>query len=101
MRLSDDSLVTETFKGPSALAALYTFITPPPPIDMIFPLSFLLVGAAFASALPDPTSVLNDLDCESGSDLVAASWYAGWHSADVPLSGVSWDKYTHMTYAFA
>ncbi|ETW81104.1 glycoside hydrolase family 18 protein [Heterobasidion irregulare TC 32-1] len=68
---------------------------------MIFPLSFLLVGAAFASALPDPTSVLNDLDCESGSDLVAASWYAGWHSADVPLSGVSWEKYTHMTYAFA
>ncbi|KAI0317778.1 chitinase [Amylostereum chailletii] len=35
------------------------------------------------------------------TDLVAATWYAGWHSDDFPLSSVSWDKYTHITYAFA
>ncbi|EKM79886.1 hypothetical protein AGABI1DRAFT_72570 [Agaricus bisporus var. burnettii JB137-S8] len=33
---------------------------------------------------------------------VATSWYAGWHSTTgFPLSKVSWDKYTHLTYAFA
>ncbi|VDB84991.1 unnamed protein product [Peniophora sp. CBMAI 1063] len=33
---------------------------------------------------------------------VAAAWYAGWH-ADVgfPVSSISWDKYTHITYSFA
>ncbi|KAF6762204.1 chitinase [Ephemerocybe angulata] len=32
---------------------------------------------------------------------VAAAWYAGWHTADFPLSKVPWSKYTHLTYAFA
>ncbi|CAK5265394.1 unnamed protein product [Mycena citricolor] len=32
---------------------------------------------------------------------VAAGWYAGWHATDLPLTSVLWDKYTHMTYAFA
>ena len=31
---------------------------------------------------------------------VATSWYAGWHASDFPLSAVSWDKYTQVTYAF-
>ncbi|TFY71622.1 hypothetical protein EVG20_g1373 [Dentipellis fragilis] len=34
-------------------------------------------------------------------DLVAASWYTGWHAGDVPLDKVSWSKYTHVTYSFA
>ncbi|KAI0784678.1 chitinase [Abortiporus biennis] len=33
--------------------------------------------------------------------LVSAAWYAGWHSTDFPLSKVSWNKYTHLTYSFA
>ena len=37
----------------------------------------------------------------AASDLVAASWYAGWQAQDVPLNKVSWDRFTHMTYSFA
>jgi hypothetical protein len=32
---------------------------------------------------------------------VAAAWWAGWHPDLLPLDKVSWNKYTHMTYAFA
>ena len=32
---------------------------------------------------------------------VAATWYAGWHSTDYTLEDISWDKYTHVIYAFA
>jgi chitinase len=32
---------------------------------------------------------------------IASSWYAGWHSSDVPLANVSWSKYTCAIYAFA
>ena len=32
---------------------------------------------------------------------VAATWYAGWHSTDYTLEDLSWDKYTHVIYAFA
>ncbi|TDL24245.1 chitinase [Rickenella mellea] len=33
--------------------------------------------------------------------MVATSWYAGYHVDDVPLSSVSWDKYTHMAFFVA
>ncbi|THU95533.1 glycoside hydrolase [Dendrothele bispora CBS 962.96] len=32
---------------------------------------------------------------------IFTGWYTGWHATDIPLSSVSWSKYTHMTYAFA
>jgi len=33
---------------------------------------------------------------------VATAWFAGWHSdVGFPVSKVSWDKYTELTYAFA
>ncbi|KXN92316.1 Chitinase A1 [Leucoagaricus sp. SymC.cos] len=33
---------------------------------------------------------------------VAVSWYAGFHAdKGFPLSNVSWNKYTHLTYSFA
>ncbi|KAK7054155.1 chitinase [Favolaschia claudopus] len=35
---------------------------------------------------------------------IAAGWYAGWHAnatPSFPLSKVSWNKYTHLTYSFA
>lgn len=35
------------------------------------------------------------------SDRVAATWFAGWHADDFPLSKLSWNKYTHVTYSFA
>lgn len=34
-------------------------------------------------------------------ELVAATWYAGWHADVFPLANVSWEKYTHVTYSFA
>jgi GH18 family chitinase len=40
-------------------------------------------------------------DARSGSNPVAAAWYAGRHSTDFPLKDISWSKYTHVFYAFA
>ena len=34
-------------------------------------------------------------------EMVAAAWYAGYHASDFPVSNISWDKYTQVTYAFA
>jgi len=33
--------------------------------------------------------------------IVSSAWWAGWHAPAFPLSRVSWNKYTHMQYAFA
>lgn len=35
------------------------------------------------------------------TDVVATTWYAGWHASKFPLNKVSWKKYTSVTYAFA
>ncbi|KAI0661423.1 chitinase [Cubamyces menziesii] len=48
-----------------------------------------------SSSNPQPTST------QSSGSRVAAAWYAGYHSSDFPLSSVSWNKYTHLTYSFA
>ena len=37
----------------------------------------------------------------TSSAFVSSTWYTGWHATDFPLSNVSWDKYTHIKYAFA
>ncbi|KAI0646605.1 glycoside hydrolase [Trametes meyenii] len=34
-------------------------------------------------------------------DVVAYTWYAGWHGTDFPPEKLSWNKYTAVTYAFA
>ena len=52
--------------------------------------SFLSGDPAFSS-----------LDTNKCGPRVASSWYASWHSSDVPLSAVSWSKYNSVTYAFA
>ncbi|KAI0313932.1 chitinase [Amylostereum chailletii] len=62
-------------------------------------LGALLAGASLALALPSPRRPV--VRRETSTDLVAASWYAGWHADDVPIQNVSWSKYTHMTYSFA
>jgi len=67
-------------------------------------LGTLLAGVSLASARPSARSCSASSppnSTNSTNGLVAASWYAGWHSEDVPLANVSWDKYTHMTYSFA
>jgi len=59
--------------------------------------SFVFLSALLAvvTALPS----FNRTDASVG--MVAATWYAGWHAELYPLSNVSWDKYTHITYSFA
>ncbi|KAH9057927.1 chitinase [Lactarius deliciosus] len=36
-----------------------------------------------------------------GSNAVAATWYASWHSSEFTLQDVSWSKYSNVIYAFA
>ncbi|KAI0790447.1 glycoside hydrolase superfamily [Abortiporus biennis] len=36
----------------------------------------------------------------AGDAFVATTWYAGWNSDNFPLSNLSWNKYTSVTYAF-
>ncbi|KAL0566408.1 hypothetical protein V5O48_015607 [Marasmius crinis-equi] len=36
-----------------------------------------------------------------GTPRVAQAWYPGWHGKAFTPANVSWNKYTHMTYAFA
>ncbi|KAI0287685.1 glycoside hydrolase superfamily [Russula brevipes] len=36
----------------------------------------------------------------SPRDIVAAAWYASWHSSDFTLEDVSWSKYSAVIYAF-
>ncbi|KAL7283986.1 hypothetical protein ACG7TL_001259 [Trametes sanguinea] len=36
-----------------------------------------------------------------GDEVVASTWYAGWHGEDFPPENISWSKYTQVTYAFA
>lgn len=54
---------------------------------LAFSLSFIPALAANASDLPE--------------SMISAAWYTGWHADDFPLSDVSWEKYTHLKYAFA
>lgn len=56
-------------------------------------LSFILL------ALPSILSVAQAQPVKSHR--VATAWYAGWRSEEFPLSSVSWDKYTQLTYSFA
>ncbi|KAH9057749.1 chitinase [Lactarius vividus] len=78
----------------------------------MFPVfSFLLaqlISAAPTSSLITPPVPLytisdssNGTSSSSPSNLVAASWYGGWHSSDFTLQDVSWSKYTSVIYAFA
>lgn len=60
----------------------------------------------FAPRQLDPiTVVANETSTAANEtdtvEMVATTWYAGWHGADFPLANVSWDKYTHVTYSFA
>ncbi|KAF9257953.1 glycoside hydrolase family 18 protein [Marasmius fiardii PR-910] len=69
--------------------------------------SSLLLGALLAeyihptqASLFTRSSNINVNATILGGSKVAMAWYAGWHSTDLPLSRVSWEKYTHMAYAF-
>ena len=65
-------------------------------------------GAALASSTSTSTGSNTSSGSSStsknstvGDEVVAATWYAGWHGDDFPPENVSWSKYTAATYAFA
>ena len=92
---------------------LYTILVlRPPPVLVYLSVerwptmrAFLSLFLCFPLALARSHLPRRSPDALVGSDgsvsLVSAAWYAGWHSGDFPLSAVSWDKYTHLTYSFA
>ncbi|KAJ7197124.1 glycoside hydrolase family 18 protein [Mycena rebaudengoi] len=58
---------------------------------LLLPLFFNTLGFAQATSSPQ-------------NKKIATAWYTGWHGESVPafpLAKVSWEKFTHMTYAFA
>ncbi|KAI0371354.1 glycoside hydrolase [Pilatotrama ljubarskyi] len=68
-------------------------------------------AAALAASASASASVSSGSSASSSSssgnssvaadDVVAYTWYAGWHGADFPPEKLSWNKYTAVTYAFA
>ena len=66
----------------------------------------LLVATGNAFGLGDSDPVPNPVDINLGfnpgrNHKVAAAWWASWHADLLPFDKISWEKYTHMTYAFA
>ncbi|KAL0579745.1 hypothetical protein V5O48_002239 [Marasmius crinis-equi] len=68
----------------------------------LFSSGFLL--SIIATSLPSSHALSLDLKIQIGGHHkpIAAAWYAGWHANEgFPLSKISWDKYTYLTYSFA
>jgi len=70
----------------------------------------ILVASLIASASARATCSLTKAGARgsllsqqaSPPEFVASAWFAGWHAnMGFPVSSISWDKYTHLTYAFA
>ena len=61
----------------------------------------LSTAALLAFALAKGAHAVTNETGHRTVEQVSAAWYAGWHSDDFPLSAVSWDKYTQLTYSFA
>lgn len=62
--------------------------------------------SAAASSAPAPAGGSSSTPSSTGKnvssdDIVATTWYAGWHSQYLGVDDISWDKYTSVTYAFA
>ncbi len=76
----------------------------------MFPLFYSFLFAQLILAAPTCSLVTprlytpsNSSNVTSGgpSNVVAASWYAAWHSSEFTLQDVSWSKYSSVIYAFA
>jgi hypothetical protein len=95
------SYIMELVMGSSAQRLFWVFVrSNPVPTTTMHNIASFLALSLFT--LASATSVDADVDIQSKSTKhVAAAWYAGWHATNFPLSDVSWEKYTHMTYAFA
>ncbi|KAI9458903.1 chitinase [Lactarius psammicola] len=74
------------------------------PLFYPFLLAQLILAAPTCSLVtPSVYTSSNSSNVTSGgpSNVVAASWYAAWHSSDFTLQDVSWSKYSSVIYAFA
>jgi len=61
-----------------------------------------LVTAAPSYGDPHPTQLVSTPSNGTGpTSFVSSAWYPGWESQKFPVSGVSWQKYSLVTYAFA
>ncbi|CAL1706107.1 unnamed protein product [Somion occarium] len=65
------------------------------------PLSFFAISAVRATTISADATISVSGSTNATVNMVAAAWYAGWHSEDLPVANVSWEKYTHMTFSFA
>jgi chitinase len=63
--------------------------------EAAYPASFTIMLPLLAASLVFLPSV------QAQTSQVAATWYAGWHATEYPLSSVSWSKYNTVYYAFA
>ncbi|EMD34757.1 glycoside hydrolase family 18 protein [Gelatoporia subvermispora B] len=54
-------------------------------------------GSTSSSSSSSSSNGSSDVD----DDIVAMTWYTGWHGDDFPPSNMSWSKYSVATYAFA
>ena len=61
--------------------------------------------ASSSSGTSTSTSSTGGKNTTIPDDIVATTWYAGWHGSDpayaFPPEKISWSKYTSVTYAFA
>ena len=55
-------------------------------------------SAAGGAATPTSTGSSGNA---STDDVVAMTWYTGWHSQYLPVEQISWDKYSVVTFSFA
>ena len=60
-----------------------------------------IATAPASSPSGTPASTSGGKNNTLGDEVVATTWYAGWHGTDFPPENVSWSKYTSVTYAFA
>jgi chitinase len=73
---------------------------------LALPLIAYIPFALAALLVPSHRSLLvrSLTSCESVSakscQLIATSWYAGWHGADFPPASVNWDKDSSVRYVF-
>ncbi|KAF8271823.1 chitinase [Lactarius quietus] len=58
-------------------------------------------ACSLVAAPPSTSSKSSNSTSGGPSSIVAASWYAAWHSSDFTLQDVSWSKYSSVIYAFA
>lgn len=58
-------------------------------------------GASTSGSGSTSTSATGGNSSSVGDDIVAYTWYAGWHGTEFPPEKLSWNKYTAVTYAFA